>query len=143
MRANFATNTTLASLFGLLIQEFVLDAAKEGYTSGRCVEIGYGVSPGTTGLEPGSSATITARPRGKQDGVPTGGTVQALLSAGEKSVDPSSTPIPVDAEFEYGAPDEPNKTGTVSLEARSKRGIGRVDIKFDTAGPPRYVSLVR
>ena len=62
---------------------------------------------------------------------------------GEKSVDPSSTPIPVDAEFEYGAPDEPNKTGTVSLEARSKRGIGRVDIKFDTAGPPRYVSLVR
>ena len=132
VQTNFATNTTLASLFGLLIQQFVLDAAKEGYMSGRCVEIGYGVSPGTTGLEPGSSATITARPRGKQDGVPTGGTVQALLSAGEKSVDPSSTPIPVDAEFEYGAPDEPNKTGTVSLEARSKRGIGRVDIKFDT-----------
>ena len=64
--------------------------------------------------------------------MPTGGTVQALLSAGANSVDPSSTPIPVDAEFEYGAPDEPNKTGTVSLEARSKRGVGRVDISFDT-----------
>jgi len=138
VRANFADNTTLASIFGLLIQLFVLDAAKEGYMSGRCVEIGYGVSPGTTGLQPGSSATITARPRGKRDGVATGGTVQALLSAGAKSVDPSSTPIPVDAEFEYGAPDEPNKTGTVSLEARSKRGLGRVDITFDTNQTAAY-----
>ena len=129
---DFTDNAKLAAFYGFLIKQYLLDAVAVGYLSGRCVEIGYGVSPGTTGLEPGSSATITARPRGKQDGVPTGGTVQALLSAGEKSVDPSSTPIPVDAEFEYGAPDEPNKTGTVSLEARSKRGIGRVDIKFDT-----------
>ena len=129
---DFSSNAQLAAIFGLLIKQYLLDAVAAGYLSGRCVEIGYGVSPGTTGLEPGSSATITARPRGKQDGVPTGGTVQALLSAGANSVDPSSTPIPVDAEFEYGAPDEPNKTGTVSLEARSKRGVGRADISFDT-----------
>ncbi len=129
---DFKSNVQLAAIYGLLIKQFLLDAVATGYLSGRCVEIGYGVSPGTTGLQPGSSATITARPFGKQDGVPTGGTVQALLSAGEKSVDPSSTPLPVDAEFEYGAPDEPNKTGTVSLEARSKRGVGRVDINFDT-----------
>lgn len=129
---DFSSNIELAAIFGLLIKQYLLDAVEAGYLSGRCVEIGYGVFPGTTGLQPGSSATITARPRGKQDGVPTGGTVQALLSAGEKSVDPSSTPIPVDAEFEYGTPDEPNKTGTVSLESRSKRGVGRVDINFDT-----------
>ena len=135
---DFSENIQLATFFGLMIKHFLLDAVEAGYTSGRCVEIGYGVSPGTTGLQPGSSATITARPRGKQDGVPTGGTVQALLSAGAKSVDPSSTPIPVDAEFEYGAPDEPNKTGTVSLEARSKRGIGRVDINFDTNQTAAY-----
>ena len=70
--------------------------------------------------------------------MPTGGTVQALLSAGEKAVDPSSTPIPVDAVFEYSASDEPNKTGTVSLEARSKRGVGRVDINFDTNQTAAY-----
>ena len=88
---DFTDNAQLAAIFGLMIKQYLLDAVEAGYTSGRCVEIGYGVSPGTTGLQPGSSATITARPRGKQDGVPTGGTVQALLSAGEKSVDPSST----------------------------------------------------
>ena len=133
---DFSDNTALAAIFGIMIQTYLLDAAEEGYMSGRCVEIGYGVSPGTTGLTPGSSATITARPRAQQDGVPTGGTVQALLSAGGKSVDPSSTPIPVDAEFEYGAPDEPNKTGTVALEARSRRGVGKAKIDFDTAGSP-------
>ena len=135
---HFTSNAQLATIFGRLIQTYLLDAVEQGYTSGRCVEIAYGVSPGTTGLQPGSTATINARPRGKQDGVPTGGTVQALLSAGEKSVDPSSTPVPVAAEFEYSAPDEPDKTGTVSLEARSKRGIGRVDINFDTKQPAAY-----
>ncbi|MDP1878771.1 MAG: hypothetical protein Q8M17_14575, partial [Actinomycetota bacterium] len=135
---DFTQNAQLAAIFGLLIKQYLLDAVAVGYMSGRCVEIGYGVSPGTTGLQPGSSATITARPRGKQDGVPTGGTVQALLSAGGKAVDPSSTPIPVDAEFGYSAPDEPNKTGTVSLESRSKRGIGRVDINFDTNQTAAY-----
>lgn len=135
---DFTANIQLAAVYGMLIKHFLLDAVAAGYLSGRCVEIGYGVSPGTTGLRPGSSATITARPRGRQDGVPTGGTVQALLSAGEKSVDPSSTPVPVDAEFEYGAPDEPNKTGTVSLESRSKRGVGRVDINFDTNQAKSY-----
>jgi hypothetical protein len=135
---DFTDNAQLAAVFGILIKHFLLEAVEAGYTSGRCVEIGYGVSPGTTGLRPGSSATITARPRGKQDGVPTGGTVQALLSAGEKAVDPSSTPIPVDAVFEYSASDEPNKTGTVSLEARSKRGVGRVDINFDTNQTAAY-----
>lgn len=135
---HFTSNAQLATIFGRLIQTYLLDAVEQGYTSGRCVEIAYGVSPGTTGLQPGSTATINARPRGKQDGVPTGGNVQALLSAGEKSVDPSSTPVPVAAEFEYSAPDEPDKTGTVSLEARSKRGIGRVDINFDTKQPAAY-----
>ena len=135
---DFTSNTQLAAIFGLMVKQYLLDAAEQGYTSGRCVEIGYGVSPGTTGLTPGSAATITARPRGKQDGVPTGGTVQALLSAGARSVDPSGTPVPVDAEFEYGAPDEPDKTGTVSLESRSKRGIGRVDINFDTNQAASY-----
>ncbi len=135
---DFSSNAQLAALFGMMVKQYLLEAAAAGYLSGRCVEIGYGVSPGTTGLEPGSSATITARPRGKQDGVPTGGTVQALLSAGEKAVDPSSTPVAVDAQFDYRAPAEADKTGTVSLEARSKRGIGRVDINFDTNRPKSY-----
>jgi hypothetical protein len=45
---------------------------------------------------------------------------------------------PHDATFECNAPDEPDKTGTVSLEARSKRGGGRASIDFDTKRPAAY-----
>jgi hypothetical protein len=40
--------------------------------------------------------------------------------------------VPADADFTYDAPGERDKTGTVQLEARSKRGIGKATIEFDT-----------
>ena len=85
-------------------------------------------------MEPGSTSTITAPPRSRIDGTPTGGTVTATLTAGAASVDPTGTKVPADATFTYTAPDETNKTGTVSLEARSKRGVAKASIDFDTAG---------
>ena len=50
---DFSDNAQLAAVFGMLIKHFLLEAVEAGYTSGRCVEIGYGVSPGTTGLRAG------------------------------------------------------------------------------------------
>jgi hypothetical protein len=132
------SNVVLASIFGVLVEHFLLDAAKSGYESGRCVRLAYALSAGPSGLAPGSSVTITATPKSKQDGTSTGGNVSALLTGGEKAVDPSSTPLPADATFEYSAPGEPDKTGTVSLEARSKRGVGRASIDFDTKQPAAY-----
>lgn len=131
-REQMETNATLASLYGMLVKHFVLDAAVAGIESGRCVEFAYGVSPGTSGLSPSSTATITARPRAKQDGAPTGGTVTALLASGRQAVDPASTPVPVDAEFTYTASDRLDDTGTVALEARSRRGVGKTEIVFTT-----------
>lgn len=108
------------------------DAARIGWESGRCVDLTNAVSAGPKGLTPSASVTITAAPRSKIDGGPVGGNVTALLTGGEASVDPSATPLPADAEFTYTAPGERDKTGTVALEARSKRGVGKAMINFDT-----------
>lgn len=66
------------------------------------------------------------------------GIVTALLSGGETAVDPSSTPLPADAEFTHTAPGVRDKTGEVSLESRSKRGVGRAQITLDTDQPKAY-----
>jgi hypothetical protein len=132
-----ADNARLGVLFGMMVKQFVIDAALAGIESGRCVEIAYGVSPGTSGLDPSSTATITATPRAKLDQAPTGGTVTASLASGRQSVEPSLTPIPVPADFTYTASDQLDDTGTVALEARSRRGVGKLEIKFTTGA--RYV----
>jgi hypothetical protein len=113
-------------------------AAQTGWQSGRCVELTPTVSAGPKGLSPSASVTITAAPRSKIDGGPTGGTVTALLTGGEAAINPSSTPVPADAEFTYEAPGERDKTGTVSLEARSKRGVAKATIEFDTKAAYAY-----
>ena len=120
-------------MYALMVSHFLTDAARKGWESGRCVRIDASASPGPKGLEPGSSSTVSAAPRSKIDGAPTGGTVTATLSAGGANVEPSSTPLPADAEFTYLAPDERNKSGTVSLEARSRRGVGSAAVDLDTS----------
>ena len=136
---DFTENAQLAAVFGIIIKHYPPRGSRGGIHVGAVRRDRLRRLAGHDG-----TTSLAVPPRsppgrdGKQDGVPTGGTVQALLSAGEKAVDPSSTPIPVDAVFEYSASDEPNKTGTVSLEARSKRGVGRVDINFDTNQTAAY-----
>jgi hypothetical protein len=56
------------------------------------------------------------------------------LTAGGVSVDPNASPVPADATMTYVAPDQPNQSGTVSLEARSKRGVAKAQIVFETGG---------
>lgn len=107
-------------------------AAWSGYGFGRCVVLKPTVSAGPSGLTPGSSVTIAAAPRSKIDGGPVGGSVTATLTAGEASVSPSGTKVRADATFTYKAPGQKDKTGTVALEARSKRGVANATIAFDT-----------
>lgn len=135
---DFTSTAQLAGLYGAMVRQFVLDAAAKGYQSGRCVDVGYTVSPGVSGLEPDSAANIVARPVSKMDGAPTGGTVTATLTAGTQSVEPSGTKVPVDAEFVFTAPSERNKEGTVALEARSRRGVGKTSITLDTKSANAY-----
>ena len=81
---------------------------------------------------------MLAEPRSKVDGSPTGGNVTATLSAGGASVEPNGSPVPADANSTYTAPDELDKTGTVSYESRSKRGVGLAAVTFSTSKPAAY-----
>lgn len=83
------------------------------------------------GLEPSDAVSITAAPRSKVDGGPVGGTVTATLN-GDSSVDPAGSKVKADARFAYVAPAEKDKSASVSLEARSKRGVAKAELAFDT-----------
>jgi hypothetical protein len=131
----------LGQYLAVLADIYNVKAARAGWESGRCVDLQTAVSDGPTGLETNAEVTINARPRAKSDGSPTGGTVTALLSGVEASVDPSSTPLPADAEFSYTASSERDVSGTVSLEARSKRGIGRATVGLDTNVPQAFSAV--
>jgi hypothetical protein len=124
----------MGALLALMVGQKLGDAAKAGWESGRCVQLDPTASPGPKGMEPSSTSTITAAPRSKIDGGPVGGTVSASLTAGGVSVDPNASPVPADATMTYVAPDQPNQSGTVSLEARSKRGVAKAQIVFETGG---------
>jgi hypothetical protein len=115
-----------------MLQDKAVEAAKKGWESGRCVVLEPTTSPGKrTGLKPSTAVTITAAPRSKIDGAATGGTVTATLN-GASSVDPAGSKVPADATFAYVAPGEKDKSATVALEARSKRGVAKASVAFDT-----------
>lgn len=126
----------LSTLYAVQVGDGLVAAAQKAWQSGRCVRLDATPSAGPTGLQPGETVTVLTAPRSKLDGMQTGGAITALLSAGEKSIDPSSTPLDADAEFTYTAPDEEGKGGTVSFESRSKRGVGKATIDFSTAASP-------
>ncbi len=126
----------LSTIYSVMVGDRLVAAAQKAWQSGRCVRLDATPSAGPTGLQPGQSLSVLTAPRSKLDGAATGGTVIALLSAGETSIEPSSTPLPADAEFTYTAPQAEGKSGTVSFEARSKRGVGKATIDFSTAASP-------
>jgi hypothetical protein len=134
----YSSTLQLGAFLAAVTNYFNVEAAKSGWQSGRCINLQTSVSDGPTGLDPNAKVTITAKPRAKSDGASAGGTVSAMLTGGEAAVDPSSTPLPADAEFTYTAPGERDKTGQVSLESRSKRGVGKAVVNLDTKGTPAF-----
>jgi hypothetical protein len=138
---NAALQTSAATtglLYAAMIRMKIADAAQKGWESGRCVALKPTAAPGPKGLEPSATSKISAAPRSRIDGAAVGGSVIATLSAGGASVAPSATKVPADATFTYTAPGEKNKTGTVSLDARSRRGVAKASIDFDTSAPGAY-----
>jgi hypothetical protein len=129
----FAEDQAKWSTFtAMMLQDKAVEAAKKGWQSGRCVTLEPTTSPGKRkGLKPSASVTITAPPRSKVDGGPVGGTVTGKLN-GDSSLSPAGSKVPADATFTYVAPGEKDKTATVSLEARSKRGVAKAEVEFDT-----------
>lgn len=122
----------MGALTEMMFTKSVLQGAQKGWESGRCVTLSPTTSPAKrSGLDPSATVTISAAPRSKIDGGQVGGTVTATLT-GQTSVDPAGSKLPADARFTYVAPGEKDKSASVALEARSKRGVARATVDLDT-----------
>jgi len=122
----------MGTLTEFMVTNTALEAAQKAWESGRCVALVPTTSPDKrSGLDPSAAVTITAAPRSKIDGGQVGGTVTATLS-GQTSIDPAGSKVPADATFHYVAPGEKDKSASVALEARSKRGVAKASVDLDT-----------
>lgn len=101
------------------------------WESGRCVDLKVRSSPDKRkGAKPNTTYTLFAEPRAKKDGRPTGGTVRATLK-GAQRLDPGGK-VKADAKFDYRNPDKEDQQANIEFVARSKRGVGKATLEFDT-----------
>src|SRR5690606_27192395 len=106
--------------------------------SGRCIDLKVGSEPGKrTGLAPRAAFELEAMPRARSDGKPAGGTVTATLTGGAQ-LEPSSGKVRADAKYQYTGPEEKNATASIAFESRSRRGVGRATLNFDTRKSSAY-----
>ena len=117
-----------ASLSALAVAEVM-------WQNGMCVEL-VAKSPGT--VEPSSVTEIPVDVKHKFEGGSVPSRVSVALS-GETSVSPmqiDQTP----GKLSYTAPPEKNKSATIKLEARSKRGRAKLDLNATTGGNAYAIS---
>jgi hypothetical protein len=108
-----------------------LDAAKKAWESGKCVDLQVRSDPAKRkGARPNTAYTLYAEPRAKVDGMPTRGTVKATLNGGNR-LNPTGK-VKADATFDYANPEKKDQSASIDFEARSKRGVGKATLEFDT-----------
>lgn len=135
--ANVQSAENLAKILEFMAVVFT-ENARSVWESGACVNLDPTTTPAQrTKAKPSTSFSVLAAPRSRVDGSATGGTVTASLS-GDSSLDPAGTKVRADAKFTYVAPDERKKSAQVAFEARSKRGVGKSDLAFDTNDGAAY-----
>ncbi len=129
------TGSSLRKIETFLIQS-AFKIAENKWSTGYCIEIQVpDLGTGVKSVQTNSDTPFTATVRHKFEGGELQVPVIATLSDGQVSVNPSGTKVPAPATFTYTAPVENNKTATVNLVTRSKRGIANLDVKFKTGGP--------
>lgn len=129
-----------AQLIQTLFAEMMLRGSgkQAPWESGRCVELKVTSNPAKRkGIRPSTAFDLEAMPRAKSDGAPAGGTVTATLSGGS-SLQPASGKVPADAKYAYTGPAKKDEEATIRFEARSKRGVGRATLEFDTKEKHAY-----
>jgi hypothetical protein len=108
------------------------------WESGRCIDLRVTSSPAKrTGLKPSTAFDLEAMPRTKPEGQPAGGTVTATLSGGSK-LNPASGKQKSDAKYQYTGPEKKDETASIAFESRSKRGVGKTTLVFDTKAQRAY-----
>lgn len=115
-----------------------IEQARQAWESGQCIHLEPTTDPEKrTGQKPDTTYAIEAKPRAKSDGAPTGGTVRGSLN-GDARLDPNNSKVRADARFSYVNPSEKDKAATIDFESRSKRGIGKATLAFDTKEKKSY-----
>lgn len=123
-------------LSGTLYRDQLLPNLQKMLDAGRCVTITVQASDGPMNLEPFTNVDLLTKPRAKlsPSGITTGGTVQAKFKTNAGgSIAELGDKVEADATFHYIAPLDYNKTETVTFEARSKRGTGKLDYTLTTS----------
>lgn len=106
-------------------------AAQKAWQSGKCVKLEVRSDPAKRkGAKPNTAYTLFAEPRAISDGQPTGGTVKATLNGGNR-LNPTGK-VKADAKFDYANPEQKEQSATIDFEARSKHGVGKATLEFDT-----------
>jgi hypothetical protein len=102
------------------------------WESGRCIDLKVTSDPGKRkGIRPSTAFDLEAIPRVKSDASAAGGTVTATLNGGS-SLQPASGKVKADAKYGYTGPEKKNETASIDFESRSKRGVGKASLAFDT-----------
>ncbi len=125
-----------AEFLQTLIAEAMLrgmgSSAGSPWEGGRCIDLKVTSDPAKRkGIRPNTAFDLEASPRVKADGAPAHGTVVATLSGGS-ALQPASGKVPADAKYQYAGPDKKDQVASIAFEARSKRGVGRATLDFDT-----------
>jgi hypothetical protein len=108
------------------------------WESGRCIDLKATSSPAKRrGIRPSTAFDLEAMPRAKDGGATVGGTVTATLSGGS-SLQPASGKVKADAKYGYTGPEKKDEAANVAFESRSKRGVGRATLEFDTKALRAY-----
>lgn len=117
---------------GMMAAMTAVENAKKAWESGRCIELKATSDPGKRkGVKPSTGFEIVAAPRAKSDGGFPGGTVRATLTGGE-SLTRDGEKVRADAQYTYTAPAKKKEKASIAFESRSKRGVGKATLEFDT-----------
>lgn len=123
---------------GMLAALAAVESAKKAWESGACINLKVTSDPGKRkGIKPNTAFDLEAIPRAKADGAPAGGTVSATLSGGA-SLQPASGKQRADAKYQYAGPDKKDEQASIAFESRSKRGVGKAELVFDTKEGKAY-----
>ena len=146
------TTEMLQTIMAEMTLRGMTSGSKLPWESGRCIDLRVTSAPAKRKrLKPSIPFDLEAKPRARSDGSPAGGTVTATLTGGS-SLQPSGEKVKADAKYAYVGPEEKEKTASIAFESRSKRGVGRATLAFDTKtrvliGPmarlPAHRSLAR
>jgi len=108
------------------------------WESGRCIDLKVTSDPAKRkGARPSTAFDLQAMPRTKPDGASAGGTVTATLSGGS-SLQPASGKVQADAKYGYAGPAKKDEIASIAFESRSKRGVGKATLEFDTKALGAY-----